>query len=287
MFVIIGCLVVVACTFGGYVAMGGKLYVLWQPFEVVIIVGAAIGAFIIGNTSSVLKGTAGAFKASFKGPAYKKESYVELLGVLYQVFKLAKTKGNLALEQHVENPNESALFQAFPNFAKDHHAVDFLCDYLRMITLGAVNPHQIEALMDEELETHHHEHHQLASALQTMADGMPALGIVAAVLGIIKTMGSISEPPEILGKLIGGALVGTFLGVWISYGFLAPIAGKAGATYEAEAKYLQCIKAGLLAHLNGCAPAVAVEFARKALLSGDRPTFYEVEDACGELPPVS
>ncbi len=287
MFVIIGCLVVVACTFGGYVAMGGKLYVLWQPFEVVIIVGAAIGAFIIANTTSVLKGMVGAVKASLRGPTYNKESYVELLGVLYQIFKLAKTKGNLALERHVENPHESDLFQQFPNFAKDHHAVDFLCDYLRMITLGAVNPYQIEALMDEELETHHQEHHQLASAIQTMADGMPALGIVAAVLGIIKTMGAIAEPPEVLGRLIGGALVGTFLGVWISYGFLAPIAGKAGATYEAEAKYLHCIKAGILAHLNGCAPAVSVEFARKALLSGDRPTFYEVEDACGELPPVS
>jgi chemotaxis protein MotA len=286
MFVIIGCIVVVACTFGGYVAMGGKLYVLWQPFEAVIIVGAAIGAFIIGNTSAVLKGTVGALKASLKGPAYNKESYIELLGVLYQVFKLAKTKGNLAIEQHVENPHESTLFQLFPNFAKNHHAIEFLCDYLRMITLGAQNPHQIEALMDEELETHHQEHHQLASALQTMADGMPALGIVAAVLGIIKTMGSISEPPEILGKLIGGALVGTFLGVWISYGFLAPIASKAQATFDAEAKYLQCIKAGMLAHLSGSAPAVSVEFARKALLSGDRPTFYEVEDAVGELPPI-
>ncbi len=287
MVVIIGCLVVVACTFGGYVAMGGKLGVLWQPFEVVIIVGAAIGAFIVANTGPVLKGSMGAIKASLKGPAYKKDSYVELLGVLYQVFKLAKTKGNLALEQHVENPEQSAIFQQFPDFANDHHAVTFLCDYLRMITLGVENPHEMESLMDEELETHHHEHHQLAGAIQTMADGMPALGIVAAVLGVIKTMGSISEPPEVLGRLIGGALVGTFLGVWISYGFLAPIAAKAQATYDAEAKYLQCIKAGILAHMNGCAPAVSVEFARKALLSGDRPTFYEVEDATAELPPVT
>ena len=208
------------------------------------------------------------------------------MSALYQVFKLAKMKGNLALEPHVENPDESDLFQAFPKLASNKTALLFLCDYLRMMTLGAENPHELEALMDEEIETHHHEHSQIASALQTMADGMPALGIVAAVLGVIKTMGSITEPPEVLGKLIGGALVGTFLGVWMSYGFLAPIAGKAAATFDAEAKYFMCIKAGLLAHLNGCAPAVSVEFARKALLSHDRPSFYELEDAVGALPPV-
>ena len=284
---IIGIVVVIACTLGGYMAMGGKLFVLWQPFEVVIIVGSAIGAYVISNTGTVIKGTIGAIKASMKGPSYKKENYVELLGLLYQVFKLAKSKGNLALEQHIEKPEESSLFQQFPHFASDHTALPFLCDYLRMITLGAENPHEIEALMDEEIETHHHEHEEIAGALQTMADGMPALGIVAAVLGVIKTMGSISEPPEVLGKLIGGALVGTFLGVWISYGFLAPIAAKAKATYNAETKYLLCIKAGLLAHLNGCAPAVSVEFARKALLSHDRPSFYELEEAVEALPPIA
>ena len=287
MFLLIGCVIVIACTFGGYVAMGGKLGVLWQPFEVVIICGAALGAFIISSTTPVLKGAASALGAAFKGPAYKKESYVELLSLLYQVFKLAKTKGNLALEAHIENPENSAIFNEFPSFAKNHHAVDFLCDYLRMMTLGAENPHEMEALMDEELETHHHEHHQLSGAIQAVADGMPALGIVAAVLGVIKTMGSISEPPEVLGKLIGGALVGTFLGVWLSYGFLAPMAAKATATYDAEAKYFQCIKAGLLAHLGGSAPAVSIEFARKALLSTDRPSFAEVEDACAALPPVN
>ncbi len=287
MALILGAIIVVLCTFGGYVAMGGKLAVLWQPFELVIIGGAAVGAFVISNTAPVLKGAARAFKASLKGPSYDKDSYVELLGLLYQVFKLAKTKGNLALEQHVENPEDSPLFQQFPSVLNDHHALTFLCDYLRMITLGVENAHEVESLMDEELETHHHEHHQLAGALQTMADGMPALGIVAAVLGVIKTMGAITEPPEILGKLIGGALVGTFLGVWLSYGFVAPIASKAQATFDAEAKFLQCIKAGLLAHINGSAPAVSVEFARKALLSTDRPTFYEVEDAVAALPPVA
>ena len=221
-----------------------------------------------------------------KGSAYSKDSYVELLGVLYQVFKLTKKKGNLALEAHIENPEESTLFQAFPNFAKDHAALQFLCDYLRMITLGAEDPNDLETLMDEEIETHHHEHSQIAEAIQTVADGMPALGIVAAVLGVIHTMGSITEPPEILGHLIGGALVGTFLGVWIAYGFIAPIASKAKSTYNAELKYLQCIKVGLLAHLRGSAPTVSVEFARKALLSHDRPSFYELEEAVEALPPV-
>ena len=220
------------------------------------------------------------------GSSYNKQSYLELLSLLYQVLKLAKTKGPLALEQHVENPKDSSLFKEFPTFCADETAMNFLCDYLRMITLGVENPHEIETLMDEEIETHHHEHDQVASALQTMADGMPALGIVAAVLGVIKTMGSISEPPEILGKLIAGALVGTFLGVWLSYGFVGPIANKAKASYDAETKYLQCIKAALLAHMHDSAPAVSIEFARKTLLSTERPTFYELEDKVAELPPV-
>ena len=287
MALIVGILIVIGCTLGGYVAMGGKLGVLWQPFELVIIGGAALGAFVIGNPGHVMKSAMGAFKKAMSGSKYNKKSYLELLSLLYQILKLAKTKGALALEAHIEKPEDSSIFQAFPEFMKDKHAVAFLCDYLRMVTLGVENPIEVEALMDEELETHHHEHEQIAGAIQTMADGMPALGIVAAVLGVIKTMGSITEPPEVLGKLIGGALVGTFLGVWLSYGYVAPIATKARAAYEADGKYLLCIKAAILAHLHDCAPAVSVEFARKTLLSHDRPTFYEVEDAVAELPPVS
>ena len=287
MFLIIGSVIVVASTFGGFAALGGHLGVIWQPFEIVIIFGSAAGAYLIANPSSVLKGSLGAVKACMKGSAYSKDSYVELLGVLYQVFKLVKMKGNLELEVHIETPDESPLFQAFPNFAKDHTALQFLCDYLRMITLGADDPNDLETLMDEEIETHHHEHSQIAETIQTVADGMPALGVVAAVLGVIHTMGSITEPPEILGHLIGGALVGTFLGVWIAYGFIAPIACKAKSTYNAELKYLQCIKVALLAHLRGSAPTVSVEFARKALLSYDRPSFYELEEAVEALPPIT
>lgn len=284
---IVGTLIVIACTLGGYMAMGGKLGVLWQPFEVVIIVGSAIGAYVIGNPAHVLKATGGALGKALKGSQFKKENYLELLQLLYQILKVAKTKGNLGLEQHIEKPQESALFQQFPGVLANDTATTFLCDYLRMLTLGSEDPHEMEALMDEELELVHHEHSEVAHALTTMSDGMPALGIVAAVLGVIKTMGSISEPPEILGKLIGGALVGTFLGVWVSYGFLGPTAAKAQAVYNAEIKFLHVIKAALLAHMHGSAPAVSVEFARKALVGHDRPTFYEVEEAVGALPPVS
>jgi len=266
--------------------MGGKLGVLMQPFELVIIGGAAVGAFIIATPMPVIKRTIGALGLLLKGSPYSKESYLELLSLLYTVFKLAKSKGMLALEQHVEKPDESTLWQKFPIFAADHHAMTFFCDYLRLLTLGTDNAHELEALIDEEIETHHAEQGQIAAALQTMADGMPALGIVAAVLGVIKTMGAISEPPEVLGKLIGAALVGTFLGVFLAYGFIGPMASALKARYDAEVKYFQCIKAGLLAYLQGYAPAVAVEFARKALLSNVRPTFYEVEEAVAALPPV-
>jgi len=284
MFFIVGAVIVVISVLGGYTALGGHLYVLWQPFEVVIICGAALGSFVIANPKTVLAMSAKAIGQVIKGSRYNKQAYLDLLSLQYTLFKLAKSKGMLALEQHVENPSESSIFQAFPSFSDDHHAVTFLCDYLRMLTLGTENPHEMEALMDEEIETHHEEHHHVAHAFQNAADGLPALGIVAAVLGVIKTMGAITEPPEVLGKLIGGALVGTFLGVLLSYGFVGPVAASLKATYDAEVKYLQCIKAGLIAYLQGYSPAVCVEFARKALLSNVRPSFYEVEEAVNQAP---
>jgi chemotaxis protein MotA len=283
MFLIVGSVVVLASVLGGYAGMGGKLSVLWQPFEGVIIIGAGIGAFIVGNPKAVIARAAKALGHALKGPKYTKDDYLELLSLMYTVFKTSKSKGMLALEQHIENPEDSELFAEFPTFNADHHVVSFLCDYLRMISLGTENPHEIEALMDEEIETHRHENMQVASAVQSMADALPALGIVAAVLGVIKTMGSITEPPEVLGKLIGGALVGTFLGVFCAYGFVGPVATTLKATYEAEAKYYECMKAGILAYLAGHAPAICVEFARKALLSDVRPSFYEVEEAVSSL----
>ncbi|MEP4377526.1 MAG: flagellar motor stator protein MotA [Alphaproteobacteria bacterium] len=284
MLVIVGWVMVLGCVLGGYVAMGGKLGVLYQPFELVIIGGAGVGAYITSNPKHVLKKTGKGFKTALKGPANSKEDYLELLSMMYATFKLAKAKGNLALEQHIENPHDSELFSNFPNFSGDHHAVEFFCDYLRLVTLGTENPHELEALMDEELDVHHMEDEQTATAMQLLSDGFPALGIVAAVLGIIKTMGSITEPPEILGKLIGGALVGTFLGILLAYGFVGPLASAIKMVQEANSKYLTCLKAGILAHVAGNAPAVSVEFARKTLLSSVRPTFAELEEATENTP---
>lgn len=286
MLVIIGSIIGIGCVLGGYMAMGGKLGVLWQPFEFVIIFGAGVGALVVGNPKPVLKAALNGFKLSFKGPKYTKDDYLELLSMMYSVFKLAKSKGMLALEQHIEKPEESKLFTQFPKFMADHHSMEFLCDYLRLMTLGSENPHEMEALMDMELEIHHAEDHLAGQALTNFGDAFPALGIVAAVLGVIKTMGSISEPPEVLGRLIGGALVGTFLGILLSYGIVSPIAAAAKATMEHDQKYMLCMKAGLLAHLQGYAPAVSVEFARKSLMSNVRPTFYEVEEATSKVQSV-
>ncbi len=284
MFFIIGFVVVIVSVLGGYVAMGGKLYVLWQPFELVIIGGAAVGAYVIANPPAVLKHTGHAFSKLMKGPKYNKDAYLELLSLLFTLFKLAKSKGMLILESHIENPFESELFQKFPIIYSNQHAMTFLCDYLRMMVLGAENPFEMETLMDEEISTHHLEEMHVSHAIQAVADGTPALGIVAAVLGVIKTMGSITEPPEVLGKQIGGALVGTFLGVLLAYGLFGPMASQLKAIAEAEIKYYQCIKVALLAHMQGNAPSVSVEFARKALLTEVRPTFYELEEATQNAP---
>ncbi|HOO81358.1 MAG TPA: flagellar motor stator protein MotA [Alphaproteobacteria bacterium] len=290
----VGIALVFVCTFGGLlIAMHFdmpkfmKLVMLIlgaMPGEFVIIFGCAVAAFLIANSTETIKGTMKYFSALAKPSAYSKDDYVELMSMLFTVFKLARTKGWLALEQHIEQPEESDVFAQFPSFQHNHHALIFLCDYLRIISLGNDSPHELEALMDEEIETiEHHEGHP-GHAVQTMADGIPALGIVAAVLGVIKTMASISEPPEVLGKMIGGALVGTFLGVWLSYGMVAPIAGAMTSKAETQVMYFKCIKVAVIAFLNGAAPQVAVEFARKFLPHDIQPTFQELEEKLNELP---
>lgn len=288
-----GLALVLVCTFGGLMVAAGVekgLAVITHailpalPGEFIIIMGCAICAFMVANSPASIKHTMSYFKAVKKAGAYSKDDYIELLSMLFTVFKLARTKGWLAMEQHIENPHDSALFQQFPSFHHNHHATVFLCDYLRIISLGNENPLTIEALMDEEIETiKEHESHP-GHAVQTMADGIPALGIVAAVLGVIKTMSSISEPPEILGKMIGGALVGTFLGVWLAYGMVGPIAGAMTSYAATEVMYYRCMKVGLIAFLNGCAPQVAVEFARKFLPHDVQPTFIELEEKLNALP---
>lgn len=289
---VVGMLAVVVCTFGGFMVAGGKMKVITGviipslPGETIIILGCAISAFIIANSSHVVKDTLKYAKLMMNPDAHSKEDYLDLLSMMFVIFKTARTKGWLALEQHIENPDESELFGAFPNFQNNHHACTFLCDYLRIISLGNENPHELEALMDEEIDTLATEKGHPGHAVQGMADGVPALGIVAAVLGVIKTMASISEPPEVLGKLIGGALVGTFLGVWLAYGFFGPMAGAMTARAESEVKYYICIKVTLLAFLQGAAPQVAVEFGRKILTHDAQPSFLEVEEATNNAPTI-
>lgn len=290
---LVGVLLVFFLTFGGLVVSAGMekamhlllgVIVPNAPGEAMIIMGCAIAAFIIANTMGTIKYTIKYFGALVKPTAYSKADYMDLLGMMFTVFKLARTKGFLALEQHIENPHESDLFSQFPKFYGNHHAVEFLCDYLRIISLGIEDVGQIGGLMEKEIEgISYHERHP-GHAILHMAEGIPALGIVAAVLGVIKTMASISEPPEVLGKLIGGALVGTFLGVWLSYGIFGPIGMAMEERAETEVMYYKCIRTGVIAYLNGAAPQVAVEFSRKILPHDVQPGFLELEEALNELP---
>jgi chemotaxis protein MotA len=285
MLTIVGAAVVIVSVIGGYIGGGGELHVLFQPFEWLIIMGAGVGSFIIGNPRAVVFAFGKAMGTLFKGSRHNKRSYLELLSLLYSLFKLAKTKGDLALESHVEKPEDSSLFQKFPKFTSDHHTREFLCDYLRLLTLGTNNAHEVESIIDAEIESHTHEISLIADAITTLGDALPALGIVAAVLGVIHTMGSITEPPEVLGHLIGGALCGTFLGVLLSYGFTLPIGRVLAITYRSETEYLNCIKNCLLAHMMGYAPQVSIEFGRKTLPPHVRPSFLEVEETVTNLPP--
>lgn len=281
---IIGIGVVIGCTLGGYIAAGGHIHVLWQPYEYIIIVGTALGGMITSCSKTLLAKTLGGLGKAFKGIKYNKASYLEMLVMMYAVFRMARTKGVLALEAHVENPEESSLFQKFPSVLHNHDAITFFCDYLRLITMGTNSAHQMEDLMTQEIDTHHEDGHQAVAAVNSIADSMPAIGIVAAVLGVIHTMGSISEPPEVLGHLIGAALVGTFSGVWIAYGYVAPMSRSMDENVAADSRYLTVMKAGLLAFMQGHAPQIAVEFARKNIFHDFRPSFYELEEALGSAP---
>lgn len=283
MLFVIGFFIVIASVLGGYYAIGGHLLDLWQPFELVIIVGAAIGACVIANTKFTLGRLAGSFQRLIRGPRYHKKHYLELLSVLYTFFKVARAQGSLGLEAHAEKPHESPIFLKFPVFLANPDAVNFLCDYLRLMTMGTDNPHEVADLLEEEMATKESDANLVPEALRQVADGLPALGIVAAVLGVIHTMGSITEPPEVLGYLIGSALVGTLVGVLFAYGFVGPVAQGMHSIHVLDAKYFECIKVGILAHLNGYAPALSVEFARKTIYPQMRPTFYEVEDTVSSL----
>jgi len=277
MSVLIGSIIVLAAVLGGFSLSHGELAALWQPFELLIICGAALGAFIIANPMSVTLSTLKQFPKLFSGKRYNKVLYLELLALFYQLFNKIRRKGLVAVERHIEDPQSSKIFSRFPSISEDEHALDFICDYLRLMVIGDMNAYELENLMDIELETHHHEQTAPANALTRVADALPGFGIVAAVLGIVITMGALGGPPEELGVHVASALVGTFLGILIAYGFVSPTATALESMANDEAKFYQCMKVCILATINGMPPQIAVEFGRKTLFSGVRPSFYELE----------
>jgi chemotaxis protein MotA len=274
-----------ACVFGSYLASGGSMGPLIEavPFEMLTIGGAAIGTFIMSNSMHDVKHTLGGFGKMLKGAIYKKGDYVELLSLLFFLVRLASTKGAMALEAHIEKPEDSAAFQKFPKILKNHHVTYLICDYLRMVGMNADDPNQIEDVMARELKKTLNEELHGSHALQNMADGLPALGIVAAVLGVIKTMSHINEPPAVLGAMIGGALTGTFLGVLLAYGMVGPFATRLKGVVDEEAKYTEVVRAVLVAHLHGNAPQVSVETGRKMAPNQHMPSFQELETALQAL----
>ncbi len=276
----VGVIVVFVMVFGGYMLAGGKFGIIIKalPFEMMIIGGAAVGAYIISNKGVVLKKTLKDIKKVGGNGKWKAQDYQDLLCLLFGILKLVRTKGMIALEQHVENPSSSSIFNKYPRIQKDHFAIEFICDTLRMMTMNFEDPHQVEDMMEKQLEKHHHEAAAPAHSIQTMADGIPALGIVAAVLGVIKTMASINEPVEVLGKMIGGALVGTFLGVFMSYGLVGPIASKLNQVYDQEHQFYLIIRDVLVSHLHGNAPQVSVEIGRGNIPTHYQPSFLEMEN---------
>lgn len=286
MFQIIGIVLLFGLVFGSYIISGGKMDVITHalPHEMMAIGGAGVAAFLISNSMTVIKGALGGLGKAFAGPKWKPSDYKDLLSLLFLLTKTMKSKGVIALESHIEKPNDSPIFSRFPKIMKDHFAVDFICDTLRMMTMNLEDPHQVEDAMEKQLEKHHHEHQEPAHALQNLADALPALGIVAAVLGVIKTMGSITEPPEILGGMIGGALVGTFLGVFLAYGLVGPLAARLKAVVDEEGAFYRIIQSVLVAHLHGNAAQISVEIGRGSVPSGAQPSFLELEEALSNIP---
>ncbi len=279
MFVIVGWLVILVCVFGVYIFHGGNILVILHalPFELITIGGATIGAFLANNQMKVVKATMKGLGECFKGSKYSKARYMELMALMYDILQKARKEGLMAIEKDVEEPHESELFKKYPTVGHDHHVVEFITDYLRMMVSGNLNAHEIESLMDNEIDTHHHEAHAAVAAIQRVAGGLPAFGIVAAVLGVVNTMGSVGQPPAVLGGMIGSALVGTFLGILLAYAFAEPLAGILEQKVEEGSKELQCIKTTLLASMQGYNPSTAIEFGRKVLYSTERPTFVELE----------
>jgi len=276
--VIIGYIVVIAAVFGGFALNGGHLAALFQPLELLMIGGAALGAFFVGNNSKAVKATLKALPTVLKGSRYTRDMYMELMALQFDVLSKVRKEGLMSIEGDIEAPEESPVFSKYPAVLADHHVVEFMTDYLRLMVSGNMDAFQIENLMDNEIETHHHEGAVPAHVIAKLGDGLPAFGIVAAVMGVVHTMESVGIPPAELGILIAKALVGTFLGILLAYGFVGPLASLLEQKLEESTKMFQCVKVTLLASLNGYAPALAVEFGRKVLYSTERPSFAELEE---------
>ena len=279
MIVIVGYLVSMVCIFGVYVFHGGNIQVILKalPFELITIFGAALGAFVVNNQPKVLRATMKLIPQAVKGSKYTKARYLELMALLYDILQKARKEGLMAIEKDVEDPHTSTIFNKYPAVGTDHHVVEFMTDYLRMMVSGNLNAHEIESLMDNEIDTHHAEAHGPIAAIARLAGGLPAFGIIAAVLGVVNTMGSVGQPPAVLGGMIASALVGTFLGILLAYAVVEPLGGLLEQKNEDSAKELQCIKTTLLASMQGYNPSTAIEFGRKVLFSTERPTFIELE----------
>jgi chemotaxis protein MotA len=277
MFVIIGIVLVIAAVVGGYLMEHGNLMVLLQPAELLIIGGAAIGTVLIANPLHILKAIAGGVLGAFGGSKFGKEKYLETLKMMYELFSRARKEGLMALEKDSDEPDKSPVFSKYPKFLKDHHALAFVCDTIRMASGGGVEPFDVDQMMELDMDVHHHDTAQPIAALSTMADALPGLGIVAAVLGVVITMGALGGPPEEIGHKVAAALVGTFLGILLCYGFIGPIAGNMAKSSEEEHAYYHVLRVVMVSFMKGTPPTIAVEFARRAIPGHVRPTFQEVE----------
>ena len=274
---VVGMIVVFGCLLGGFAAMGGHIGVLWQPWEYVIILGSAIGTFFVANPMKVVKDSFKGIMEAVKESTPKPRDYLDTLSILYALMRELRTKTRTEMEVHVDNPSESEIFKLFPKILADKDMTNFICDYCRLIIIGNARTHEIESLMDEEIQTIHRDKLKVYHSITAMSDALPALGIVAAVLGVIKAMGSLDQPPEVLGHLIGAALVGTFAGILFSYGIFGPLAAKVKVVREKKVRLYTIVKQTLLAFMNGAMPQVALEHGRKTISAYERPTISEVE----------
>jgi chemotaxis protein MotA len=276
--ILIGLIIAGASLIGGFAALGGKVSVLWQPWELVIILGVAIGAFVVANPMKVIKGTLLAVSDALRNAVPNKREYLDVLALLYGLMRELRAKGRNQVEPHIEDPNTSPIFQKYPSVLRNASLTTFICDYFRLIIVGNARAHEIEALVDEELHTIHRDQMKPYHAMSSIADALPAIGIIAAVLGVIKAMGAIDQSPQLLGSLIGAALVGTFVGIFFSYSLFGPIASKIRNVRENRLRTYIVVKQTLLAFMNGADPQIALEHGRKTISDYDRPTIDEVEN---------